>query len=153
MKIKILIVTAFITNIAFASSLPIDTRETKNTQEIKINNKNTKTLANTVSAHLYNKGLDEDVANEKVSKALVGDEVTSDLMAMNLLHHFPQLKHKDVIAYVSKCALFNKSVDLSAHDDILSLMQQSCGLIIDKKALEKIEQVKSENKYIRLLQG
>jgi len=151
MKIKILIVTAFISNIAFASSLPIDIRETRNTKEIKVHS--TTALADTVSTHLYNKGLDKDVANARVSKALVGDGVTSDLMAMNLLNHFPQLQHEDIIAYISKCALFNKSVDLSAHDDILSLVQQSDSLIADKHTLAKVEQVSSENKYIQFLES
>jgi len=151
MKIKMLLVTVFISNIAFASSLPIDTREIKNSKEITINNNNTKTLANRVSTHLYNKGLDQDVANERVSKALIGDGATIDLMVMNLLHHFPQLQHKDVVAYISKCALFNKSVDLSAYNDILSLVQQSSSLIADKHILSKVEQVSSENKYIQLV--
>jgi len=95
--------------------------------------------------------LDQDVANERVSKALVGDGATIDLMVMNLLHHFPQLQHEDVVAYISKCALFNKSVDLSAYNDILSLVQQSSSLIADKHILAKVEQVSSENKYIQLI--
>jgi len=151
MKIKILIVTAFITNIAFASSLPIDLRETKDAKEIKVNNNNTKTLANIVSAHLYNKGLDKDVANERASKVLIGDGVASDLMVMNLLNHFPELQHEDVISYMSKCALFNKNVDLSAHDNILSLVQQSDSLIVDKHTLAKIKKVSFENKHIQLV--
>lgn len=147
MKIKILIVTIFITNIAFASSLPIDTRE------IKVNKNITKNLANTVSAHLHSKGLDKDVANERVSKSLVSGEIASDLMAINLLNHFPQLQHEDVISYISKCALFNKSVDLSAHDDILSLLQQSHGLIMDKHTLSKVKKVSLENKHIQSIQS
>ena len=146
MRIKIFLVTVFISNIAFATSLPIDIREIRNSKEIIINN-NTKTLANRVSAHLYNKGLELDVANEKVSKVLVGDEATIDLMVINLLRHFPQLSHEDVVAYISKCALFNKSVDLSAYDDILSLVQQSSSLTLDKDILEKVKQVSFENKY------
>lgn len=153
MKIKILVVTAFITNIAFASSLPIGLRETRDVKEIKVNSNNTKTLANIVSAHLHSKGLDKDVANERASKVLVGDEVTSDLMVMNLLNHFPELQHKDVIAYISKCALFNKSVDLSAHDDILSLIQQNDRFTVDKHTLAKIKKVSFENKHIRLVQS
>jgi len=150
MKIKMLLVTVFISNIAFASSLPIDTREIKNSKEITINN-NTKTLATTVSTHLYNKGLDQDVANERVSKVLVGDRVTIDLMVMNLLCRFPQLQHEEVVAYISKCALFNKSVDLSAYNDILTLVQQSSSLTPNKDILAKVKQVSSENKYMQLM--
>jgi hypothetical protein len=153
MKIKILIVTVFITNIAFASSLPIDTREIRDTKKVKINQNITETLTNTVSEHLYNKGLDKNVASERVSKSLVGDEVTIDLMAMNLLNHFPQLKQKDIIAHISQCALFNKSVDLSAHDHILSLLQQSYGLIMDKQTLSKVKKVSLENRHIQSIQS
>lgn len=151
MKIKILIVTAFVTNIAFASSLPINIRETRDTKEVKVNKNSTKTLANEVSTHLYNKGLDKDVADERVSKSLASNTVANDLMAMNLLNHFPQLKREDVIAYISQCALFQKNVDLSAHDNILSLIQQSDGLSVDEQTLTKVKKLSAENKQIQLM--
>lgn len=153
MKKEILIVTVLITNMAFASSLPIDVRDIREPREIEINKNTTNTLTHAATAHLYNRGLDKEIANKKVLKSLVGDKNTNDLMARNVLNHLNGLKKEDIVTYVSDCALYSRNFDLSSYDDIIGLVQKTNGFMLDELTLTKIDKISLENKQFKSLQS
>jgi tRNA(Glu) U13 pseudouridine synthase TruD len=153
MKKEILIVTVLITNLAFASSLPIDVRDIREPRELEANKNTTNTLTHAATSHLYNRGLEKEIANKKVLTSLVGDKNTNDLMAKNVLNHLNELKKEDIVAHVSDCALYSRNFDLSAYDDIIGLVQKRNGLMLDDLTLAKVEKISLENKHIKLLQS
>lgn len=145
MKREILIITVLITNIAFGATLPIKNRVVR---EIDTNKNRIKTLAGETRKYLYNKGLDANVADKKVIKALGGDEYANSLMAQNIVENFTEIKHEDIIAYIANCALHERGVDLSSHEEIIALLQKTNRFKLDKESLEKVEKTCLENKNI-----
>jgi hypothetical protein len=72
-------------------------------------------------------------------------------MAQNIIKNMTHLKQEDVISHLSNCALYGKSVDLSSYENILSLVQQSKKIALDKSDLETIQKISLENKNIKSL--
>lgn len=149
MKRQILIFTVLISNIAFSAVLPVDVREVSEIREVNTN-KNRVSIYSAASTHLHEKGLDADIAKQRVLTHLQHDEYTSTLMAENIIKHLSELKHKDVVSYVSNSVLFKKNIDLSSYKNIVSLVHKSNKLGLDKMTLAKIEKVSLENKNIKL---
>lgn len=146
MKNKILISTVFISNIIFASPLPYNTNQASLY-------KNVKRFSGAVSMHLYQKGLDRDVAHEKVSQFVIGGDFENDLMAQNILNNFDTLKYDNLISYIAETTLYSKKVDLSSYETLIGVFQKLDKVILDKQTLAKIEKVSLENEKIRLLYG
>jgi len=146
MKNKILISTVFISNIIFASPVPY------NTNQISFN-KNIKRFSGAISKHLYEKGLNKDVAQEKVSKFVIGGDFENDLMAQNILNNFDTVKYDNLVSYIAEATLYSKKVDLSSYETLIGVFQKLDKVILDKQTLAKIEKVSLENEKIRLLYG
>lgn len=152
MKRQILIFTVLISNIAFSAVVPVDIREVNEIREINTN-KSRVSINSAVSTHLHEKGLDKNIAKQRVQAHLEHDEYTNTLMAENIINHFSELKHKDVVAYISDSALFQKKIDLSSYKNILGLVHKSNKLTLDKMTLAKIEKISTENKNIKQYAG
>lgn len=148
MKREILIITVLITNIAFGAALPVKSRVDR---EIDTNKNRIKTLAGETRKYLYNKGLDAAIAEKKVLKALNGNEYRNSLMAENIVKNFTEIKDEDIIAYIGTCALHERAVDFSSHEDIVALLQKKNRFKLDKDILEKVHRISSENKHINTL--
>ena len=140
MNSKILIITVFISNIAFATILPVEISQQN------INAKKLNTLSKKVSMYLYNNGLDKNIAKEKLMKSLVWDDYTTDLMAKNIIKNIEQIKEENIVSYIGSSALYGKKVDLSSYGTIISLLQNNNLFDIDKNTLQKIQNTALENK-------
>ncbi len=144
MKSKILISTVLISNIVFASVLPVSTNQTNK-------NKKFNTFSNAISLQLYKRGLDKNIAQKKVSKFLVGKDFENDLMVQNILNNFDIVNYNNIIEHIAKSTLYSKKVDLSSYEGIIGIVQRVYTNPLDKKTLEKIEKISLENKKIKSL--
>ncbi|MBU0721488.1 hypothetical protein KJ877_09105 [bacterium] len=145
MSKKIIIISVFVSNIVFASVLPV------NIAHGSANSNRLNTLSNLAGLHLYQRGLDKKTAQQKISKSLQGDEYVNDLMAQNIIENFTKITKEDIVAYISNSALYEKSVDLSSYANIISLVQKSRTFVLDKADLEKIQKISLENTKIKSL--
>jgi hypothetical protein len=145
MNKKIIIITVLLTNMVFASVVPVAI-PLKNSNTSRVN-----TLSSMVSASLHRRGLEKNIAQQKVSQSLQGDAFTNDLMAQNIIENLSEIEQEDVVAYLSNCALYGKNVDLSSYENIVSLVQQSSKLALKKEELERIRQISLENQNIKTL--
>lgn len=145
MNKKIIIITVLLTNIVFASVLPVVV-PLKNSNTNRVN-----TLSNMVSSNLHRRGLDKSVAEKKVSQSLQGDAYANDLMAQNIIKNMSDIKEEDVVSHLGNCALYGKSVDLSSYENIVSLVQQSKKIALNKSDLQIIQKISLENKNIKSL--
>lgn len=121
MKREILIFTVLITNIAFASTLP---REVREVREIDANKNNICTLVNASSMDLHKRGLDENIAKQKVLKALGGDKHINSIMAQNIVNNLNKITNTDIVEHISTKALYGMAVDLSSYDEIIGIVQK-----------------------------
>jgi len=85
-----------------------------------------------ISTVLYNKGLEEDVA-EELASAMVEEE---DEMYLSLLLRTLDAKHivshDEALAYLGHVALHRQTLDLKKYDDLVGMVSK-----IQKKALDK----------------
>ena len=145
MNKRILISTVFISNIIFASVLP------SNINQINLNKNRQKSFSGVVSLHLYNRGLDKDMAIEKVSNSLKGEDFENDLMIQNILSTLDGIKYENIVAHIAGSALRSKEVDLSSYDTIIGMVQKISKFSLDKLTLERVEKLSLENKKIKQL--
>jgi len=145
MNKKILISTVFISNIIFASVLP------SQINQINLNKNRLASFSNTVSLHLYKRGLDKKVAQKKVSDFLVGEDFENDLMIHNILSSFDNIEYENIVEYIANSALYSKEVDLSSYDTIIGMVQKIKNTNLDELTLQKIEKVSLQNAKIKQL--
>jgi len=145
MKKQLVIFTVLISNIVFTAVLSADVKEENRVQEVQTHTREVN-VCNAVSRQLIDKGLDKEIAQQRVLKYLKHNEYANSLMMQNIVTEFDELSHADVISYLSNSVLFQKSVDLSSYSDLVALMQRNNILAYDKLTLERIEKISIENK-------
>lgn len=125
-KTQLFVITIFLSNIAFTTILPADALE--NFRDVTISqeqNEETKnTLHNAAVTHLIDKGLDANVAKERVGIALAHSEIEAELMAQKIVKN-EKISYSDIVEYVAKAALYKKQVDLGTSQEITALKQRS----------------------------
>ncbi|WP_457744158.1 hypothetical protein [Sulfurimonas sp.] len=146
MNNKILIITVFISNIAFGAILSLPT--TLKT----INTKNTSKISNKAVKQLSSRGLEQDIAQKKVKTSLANNEEINEIMAQNILKSIQSLKERDIISYISKASLLGHKVDLSSYETIIALVQTT-NLNLEKKILSKIEKVSVTNEKLKQIKA
>ncbi|WP_304545758.1 hypothetical protein [Sulfurimonas microaerophilic] len=143
MNKKIIIFTVLLTNITFAYALPVEVRVTS---EISESRKSSESLASMSIEALHERGLEKDAAQKKVLKSLKHGEHLSHIMAQNIMKHFDEIEHNDIVSHISDAALFGKSVDLSSYEHLISFAQKTKKMVLDQGSLEKLEKISLENK-------
>jgi len=145
MKKQLVIFTVLISNIVFTAVLSADVREDNKVQEVQTQIAEVN-VCNAVSRQLIDKGLDKEIAKQKVLKYLKHNEYANSLMIKNIVTQFDELSYANVISYISNSLLFQKSVDLSSYSNLIALIQRTNMLSHDSFTLKKIEKISIENK-------
>jgi len=139
MNNKFLIITVFISNIAFAAVVPkINLQET-------VNLKNTNKLTTKISKQLFNRGLERKVIQKKLEASLIHNENITELMAQNILKNIQSLQEKDIVDFMAQAILKGKRVDLSSYATLISLVQKHSITTFDDSMLLHVEKVSNEN--------
>ncbi len=125
-KREFFVITIFLSNIAFATVLPVDHTETlRDTVATQEQNEETKsTLHNAAVTHLVNKGLDTDVAQNRVAASLSHSETEAQLLSQQIVQN-EKISYNNIIEYVAKAALHRRKVDLGKSQEITALKQRS----------------------------
>lgn len=145
MNKRILIITVFLSNIAFATVIPASLPHNY------VKNNTINSLSNMATLNLYKRGLDKEVAQKKVAESLSGDENSNDLMMQNIISQLDALSREDVINFVSNAALHGRNIDLGSYDTLLCMIQNNGKLSLEKTVLEKLQKIAQENQNIKAL--
>lgn len=145
MNNKILFITVFISNIAFGAVLSLP-------NTIKLTNtKNTNRVVQKSAQKLYNKGLERNIATSKIEASLQNSPHITQMMAQNILASLAGLKEDDIASFIAHASLHKQTVDLSAYEDIIALVQQHSPILLDKELAQKIEKVSNENERLKII--
>ena len=147
MKKQIVIFTVLISNIVFSMALSADIKEEDRTKEVSTQCSQ-HNVSNEVNKYLSDKGLDPQVAQQRVHKYLKHNVYANSLMINNILTQLNELSYEDVIAHISNAVLFQKSVDLSSYSDLIALVQRKNFTIHNSLLLKKVEKINRENRNI-----
>jgi len=145
MKRQLVIFTVLISNIVFTAGLSAEVREKSRVQKVQTHTREVN-VCNAVSRQLIDKGLENEIAKQRVLKYLKHNEYANSLMIKNIVTEFDELSHADIISYLSNSVLFQESVDLSSYNDLVALIQRNNILSNSKLALARIEKISIENK-------
>lgn len=140
-KENILRITLFVSVLAFN---PVIAETFK--PKINIQTKTT-TVKSSIAKILHTRGLDEEVAEEIVHKAM-NDEVLFVKMLDNLLQGYEQITQDEVMHYVSKEALFRKEVKLENYDYLVAMVSEIKKTSLDKAVLEQLGKVAKNNRHL-----
>ena len=140
-KENILRITLFVSVLAFN---PVTAETFK--PKINIQTKTT-TVKSSIAKILHTRGLDEEVAEEIVHKAM-NDEVLFVKMLDNLLQGYEQITQDEVMHYVSKEALFRKEVKLENYDYLVAMVSEIKKTSLDKAVLEQLGKVAKNNRHL-----
>ena len=125
-KRQILVITVFLSNIALITSLSADTVEffrddyIIQEQSTKITNK----LHDAATTFLIDKGLNANVAQERIMKSLLHSKTEAHALAQKIMEQ-KGISYEEIVRYVASEALYNKRVDLSSKTEIVALLQRS----------------------------
>jgi len=84
-----------------------------------------------ISTVLFNKGLDEDVAEELVENLVEGENEMYLSLLLQTLDAKNIVSHDDMLAYLGNAALHRKNIDLKKYDNLVGMVSK-----IQKKALD-----------------
>ena len=111
------------------------------TQTQKINH----SVSSGISTVLYNRGLEEDAA-EELASAMVEEE---DEMFLSLLLQTLDAKnivsHDEVLEYLSRAALHRQKIDLKKYDNLVGMVAKIKQKALDKNTLEKLSYLSKIN--------
>ena len=85
-----------------------------------------------ISTVLYNKGLDENVAEELAENLVEGEDEMYLSLLFQTLDAQKIVSHEDMLAYLGNAALHRQKIDLKKYDDLVGMVAQ-----IQKRALDK----------------
>ena len=89
-----------------------------------------------IAAELVSRGLEEQAAKEFSQNSV--EDVYSATLLTHMITTKLDLKRDKVHAYIASQALFQKRVDLRAHDDVVAMVQNIKGLSTQKEDLKSI---------------
>jgi len=91
-----------------------------------------------IAAELVSRGL-EDQAAKEFSQNSVADVYSATLLT-HMITTKLDIERTKVHAYIASQSLFQKRVDLRAHDDVVAMVQQIKGISMQKEDLQAIEE-------------
>ena len=91
-----------------------------------------------IAAELVSRGLENQAAKELAQNS-VEDVYTATLLTHMITTKLDIARTK-VHAYIASQALFQKRVDLRAHDDVVAMVQKIKGISMQKEDLKAIEE-------------
>jgi len=141
-----LIISGLAFNPAVAESVEFDRvgmKPTPTTQK-----QNCTSVASGISTMLYNKGLDEDVAEELAENLVEGEDEMYLSLLLQTLDVQNIVSHEDVLAYLGHAALHRQKIDLKKYDDLVGMVAQIQKKALDKQTLEALGYIAKVNKQL-----
>jgi len=147
MSNKIFIITVFISNIAFGAVVALP--NTLQTVTAKAANR----VAQKSAKELYERGLDANVATQKVQASLEYDMQTNEIMVQNILASVTTLSEQDIVSFIADAALRNNRVDLSSYETLIALVQHKSHTLLNTSLRLELEKVSDANERVKKMQA
>lgn len=107
----------------------------------------TNSVSTSIASVLHNRGLDEDAAYE-LSKDLIDNDDMFEAMLSNLLNHYPNIKHEEILEQLSTLALYRQSVDLASYDHLVNLVSKIHSRVLTGHELNQLQAVSKLNQIV-----
>jgi uncharacterized pyridoxal phosphate-containing UPF0001 family protein len=98
-------------------------------------------LTENATKYLIDKGLDSDIAHQKIEKSLAGYEDKNHEIMQQIVATFHSIKEQNIARYIGNRALENKQVDLNEYDTLVGFIQENTNRGVEPKMYEKIAEI------------
>ena len=141
-KQNFITVTLLVSALAFnpLTATELNTKVTSSQRQIN-------SISTSIATVLHHRGLDEDAAYE-LSKDLTGNDDMFEVMLSNLLNHYPNIEHDEIVEYLSTSALYRQSVDLASYDHLVNLVSKVHNHVLTGHELNRLQTVSKLNQLV-----
>ena len=105
----------------------------------------TSTISFNMVKILYNRGLDEDAAQEIVSEFLEDDEELFAILLENLQNRCSVVSKDEIMNYLSTLALQRKSINLDSYSALINMVHKITHKTPSKETLEELQNIANMN--------
>jgi len=107
------------------------------------------TISSSIASILYNRGIDEDAA-EEISNNLLAeeDEVLLAMMLQNLEDECNIVSREEVLEYLSTAALHRQNIRFDSYDHLIAMVSKIKQTSLDTKTLQHLRDVANKNSLL-----
>jgi len=141
-KQNFITVTLLVSALAFnpLAATELNTNVTSSQRQIN-------SISTAIASVLHNRGLDEDTAYE-LSKDLIDNDDMFEAMLSNLLNHYPNIEHEEILEHLSTSALYRHSIDLASYDHLVNLVSKVHSRVLTGHELNRLQAVSKLNQMV-----
>ena len=101
-----------------------------------------------ISSILYNRGIDEDIADEMASTIVNEEDELFLAMMIQMLDERNIVSHKDVLEYLSTAALHKQNIDFKKYDSLIGMVTKIKQEALDTDTLKELSYIAKINKQL-----
>ncbi len=146
-KQNFITLTLIISGLAFNPAVA-EVRADMESAPTQTQKQNRTSVVSGISTVLYNKGLDEDVAEELADNLVEGEDEMYLSLLLQTLDAQNIVSREDVLGYLGHVALHRKKIDLKKYDDLVGMVAQIQKKALDKQTLEALGYIAKVNKQL-----
>ena len=103
------------------------------------------TITASIASILYNRGIDQEAAEELSNDLLEDDEALLAMMMQNLEEVCSSVSREEVLEYLSTAALHRQNVRFDAYDHLIAMVSKIKQTSLDTKTLQHLRDVAKKN--------
>jgi hypothetical protein len=108
-------------------------------------------ISSSISSLLYNRGLEEETANELAANIVDEEDEIFLAMLLQTLDAKNIVSHNDVLEYLSMAALHKQKIDFKSYDHLVGMVSKIKKSTLDKNTLEQLSYLAKMNKMNKQL--
>lgn len=103
------------------------------------------TISASIASLLYNRGIDQEAAEELSNDLLEEDEALLAMMLQNLEDESGTVSREEVLEYLSTAALHRENIRFDSYDHLIAMVSKIKQTTLDTKTLEHLRDVAKKN--------
>ncbi|MEA2047164.1 MAG: hypothetical protein U9O64_01805 [Campylobacterota bacterium] len=108
----------------------------------------TRSVSNSISSILYDRGIDKEKANEMAQEIVnKADEVFLSLM-IQMLEQKNIVTHGEVLEYLSTAALYREKIDFKQYDNLVGMVRKIKKEVLNQNTLKELSSIAKMNKQL-----
>ncbi len=106
------------------------------------------TIAASIASILYNRGIDEDAAEEMSNNFSDENEALLAMMLQNLIDECAIVSREEVLEYMSTAALQRHNIHFDSYDHLIAMVSKIKQKSLDTKTLQNLRDVAKKNSLL-----
>lgn len=105
-------------------------------------------ISSSIASILYNRGIDEEAAEEMSNNLLEIDEALLAMMIQNLEDECGMVSREEVLEYLSTAALHRQNVRFDSYDNLIAMVSKIKQTSLDEDTLKQLKHIANKNSLL-----